>query len=31
MDNKVGEVIKNLKDNGLYENTIVIYCSDHGG
>ena len=31
MDNKVGEVIKNLKKNGLYENTIVIYCSDHGG
>ena len=31
MDNKVGEVVKNLKDNGLYENTIVIYCSDHGG
>ena len=29
-DKMIGEVIQALKDNGLYENTIVIYSSDHG-
>ena len=31
MDRKVGEVIASLKEDGLYEDTIIIYCSDHGG
>lgn len=31
MDRKVGEVIASLKADGLYEDTIIIYCSDHGG
>ena len=31
MDRKVGDVITSLKKNGLYEDTIIIYCSDHGG
>ena len=31
MDNDFGEVLKNLEEAGLAENTIVIYNSDHGG
>lgn len=31
MDKHLGEVIKELKKDGLYENTIIIYNSDHGG
>ncbi|WP_299555860.1 sulfatase [Seonamhaeicola sp.] len=31
MDSDFGKVIKNLKETGLYENTIIIYNSDHGG
>lgn len=31
MDRKVGEVIASLKVDGLYEDTIIVYCSDHGG
>jgi N-sulfoglucosamine sulfohydrolase len=31
MDAKVGKVIDELEKAGLAENTIVIYCSDHGG
>ena len=31
MDRKVGEAIASLKRDGLYEDTIIIYCSDHGG
>lgn len=31
MDKKVGDVIASLKKDGLYEDTIIIYCSDHGG
>src|SRR6056297_135740 len=31
MDKKVGEVIESLKNDGLYEDTIIVYCSDHGG
>ncbi len=30
MDEKVGAAIAQLKADGLYEDTIVIYCSDHG-
>ncbi len=30
VDNQVGKLIKYLKDNGLYENTIIVYVSDHG-
>ncbi|MEE3060367.1 MAG: sulfatase [Verrucomicrobiota bacterium] len=31
MDSLVGQAIENLKRDNLYENTIVIYNSDHGG
>lgn len=31
MDAKVGEVLKELEEAGLAENTIVAYYSDHGG
>jgi arylsulfatase A-like enzyme len=30
VDDMVGRIVKSLKDNGLYENTIIIYTSDHG-
>lgn len=30
MDNKVGELLASLKENGLDDNTIVIFFSDHG-
>ncbi|MCP4788311.1 MAG: sulfatase-like hydrolase/transferase [Fuerstiella sp.] len=31
MDRKVGDTIKALKQDGLYEDTIIVYNSDHGG
>ncbi len=31
MDDAIGVVLKNLRDNGLEENTLVIFLSDHGG
>jgi N-sulfoglucosamine sulfohydrolase len=30
MDRQVGEIIQKLKDDGLYENTIIFFYSDHG-
>lgn len=30
MDDMLGKVVQSLKDNGLYENTIIIYTTDHG-
>lgn len=29
-DEKVGDIIKNLRDNGVLENTVVFFFSDHG-
>ncbi|HEB62369.1 MAG TPA: sulfatase [Bacteroidetes bacterium] len=31
MDKKVGEIIEQLKEDGLYDNTIIFFYSDHGG
>ena len=31
MDRTVGEAIQRLKADGLYEDTIIVYNSDHGG
>lgn len=31
MDAEVGAFIKQLKDDGLYDNTIIFFYSDHGG
>jgi len=31
MDQQVGEVLKELQETGVAENTIVFYYSDHGG
>ncbi|WP_242205396.1 sulfatase family protein [Aestuariivivens insulae] len=31
MDAEVGAFIKQLKDDGLYNNTIIFFYSDHGG
>ena len=30
MDAQVGEIITQLKDDGLYDNTIIFYYADHG-
>ncbi len=30
MDRQVGEIIQKLKDDGLYDNTIIFFYSDHG-
>ncbi len=31
MDSQVGEIIQMLKDDGVYDNTIIFFYSDHGG
>ena len=31
MDRQVGELIQMLKQDGLYDNTIIFFYSDHGG
>ena len=31
MDAQMGELIKMLKDDGLYDNTYIFFYSDHGG
>jgi arylsulfatase A-like enzyme len=31
MDAQVGELVKMLKEDGLYENTYIFFFSDHGG
>jgi len=31
MDTEVGEILKQLKKDGLYDNTIIFFYSDHGG
>jgi arylsulfatase len=30
IDQKIGEIIQILKDNDMYDNTLIIYTSDHG-
>ena len=30
MDNRIGDVINTLKEQGLYENTIIVYAADNG-
>ena len=31
MDGKVHDTLEALKKDALYEDTIIVYCSDHGG
>lgn len=31
MDESLGRLVKKLKELGVYENTIIIFTSDHGG
>ena len=31
MDRGIGEVVTALKENGLYENTLIFFLSDNGG
>jgi len=31
MDREVGEILQQLKDDGLYNETIIVFYSDHGG
>ena len=30
LDYQVGQVLQSLKDSGQYENTLIVYSSDHG-
>lgn len=30
LDDNLGRVIQKLKEKGIYENTIIVYASDHG-
>ncbi len=30
IDTLVGRIVKSLKDNGIYENTTIIFTADHG-
>ena len=30
LDENVGRLVKALKDKGLYDNTVIVYTSDHG-
>ena len=30
MDAQIGEIITSLKDNGIYENSVIVYTSDNG-
>lgn len=30
MDDRIGDIIQTLKTNGLYNNSIIIFMSDHG-
>ncbi len=31
LDKQIGEAIQKLKDAGLYDKTIIMFCSDNGG
>lgn len=31
VDNSVGRIIQTLKETGMYDNTIIVFLSDHGG
>lgn len=31
LDDQIGEVVQDLKKDGLYENTIIFFYGDHGG
>ncbi|KQC34579.1 hypothetical protein AAU57_08480 [Nonlabens sp. YIK11] len=31
LDQQVGKLLQQLKDDGLYDNTIIFFYSDHGG
>ena len=31
LDVQIGEIINQLKEDGLYENTVIFFFSDHGG
>jgi arylsulfatase len=30
LDEQVGEIVRKLKEEGVYENTIIMFCSDNG-
>ncbi len=30
IDDNVGKIVKTLKDEGVFDNTIIVFCADHG-
>lgn len=30
IDDQIGEIIRALKEEGLYDNSVIIFVSDHG-
>jgi len=30
IDEEIGRIVGALKDKGLYENTVIVFCADHG-
>ena len=30
MDEVIGDLVKSLKDNGMYDNSVIIFSSDNG-
>lgn len=30
VDERIGELLRILDDNGLYDNSLIVFCSDHG-
>ena len=31
IDTGIGKILESLKENGMLENTVIIYSSDNGG
>ena len=30
VDTQIGRLVRHLKENGQYQNTMIVFCSDHG-
>lgn len=31
LDENIGKLVETLKDEGIYDNTLILFCSDNGG